>query len=781
MDYNIGRLLGLLDELGISNDTLVVFTSDNGPENGAGSGGPRLKGMKRLLTEGGIRVPTIWQVSRGSPTFLSAHVGGQWDGEIPSGVVSNKFGVSTDIMPTLLHAAGISLPPHIRIDGTSLLPMLLNPNGVQRTGDERVVLWYARTVGYPNLPPPWRLFDMRERSPDSKLEDHNILVSKPYSKACKDKLGSGSSHPGNWSWEDVANIRTVSPDDLSAKEVSVLRQLVDYLQLRMHVFRFDGETSWRTGYYVRTCDPFPCLVSLRESTRVPFLKVPYSLPSGNRLLPPSIALFDWFPPQVNKPYQTYERGCHPRDYSVSGLMSSNGLISPPFCGSAVHAVDDATCLCPPSDCQDGWNRGGGSGWINGRLMPTAMKISQGGADLRTFANYLGQTLSGSKYNRLCGRPKDSKEVAWAVYQGLASLSGVRDISTTPKGDEKQRWRKARVLGRNCHPDSPVLVDSAGPFPPASLCASSLAYLQGTASKKRKVDSGALVFGIRFLLREAWEAHKPSGLRMAWLDPTLLPRSLLLEVEEWPEIPVPHYVISLAKRVFLPTKTINDERAPLQSLFFPLPIRTNNGVRGRGLDQWVLVAVGRLDRSQSVPPFVLVVYPPSFDTSLKITVRPTVMKVLSWLRGLVLSPPSLVTDNVQTYGLSVGNISDNCLCSSSQEAASVASISFPLPQVQCVFECTEYKSSMSTGLLSTTFADSGAYLLSASEALLRLQRDFKTVTARDWVEALSKRPLDSTQIDSFIGSFRKKVQRIILETEVARSLYLKLMSSNLPRL
>ena len=63
MDYNIGRLLGLLDELGISKETLVVFTSDNGPENGAGSGGPRLKGMKRLLTEGGIRVPTIWKVS----------------------------------------------------------------------------------------------------------------------------------------------------------------------------------------------------------------------------------------------------------------------------------------------------------------------------------------------------------------------------------------------------------------------------------------------------------------------------------------------------------------------------------------------------------------------------------------------------------------------------------------------------------------------------------------------------------------------------------------------
>jgi arylsulfatase A-like enzyme len=62
MDYNIGRLLALLDKLGIAEQTLVFFTSDNGPENDAGSPGP-FKGRKRLLTEGGIRIPAIAQWS----------------------------------------------------------------------------------------------------------------------------------------------------------------------------------------------------------------------------------------------------------------------------------------------------------------------------------------------------------------------------------------------------------------------------------------------------------------------------------------------------------------------------------------------------------------------------------------------------------------------------------------------------------------------------------------------------------------------------------------------
>lgn len=89
-------------------DTIIVFLSDNGPENGAGSAGP-FKGRKRSLLEGGIRVPAIWQ----------------WVGRFPARQTSH-FGLSTDIFPTLLHAAGIPQPSNVRIDGVSLLPALVN-------------------------------------------------------------------------------------------------------------------------------------------------------------------------------------------------------------------------------------------------------------------------------------------------------------------------------------------------------------------------------------------------------------------------------------------------------------------------------------------------------------------------------------------------------------------------------------------------------------------------------------------------------------------------------
>ena len=109
MDENIGKLMRHLDTLGISENTLVMFTSDNGPENGAGSPG-NFKGGKRLLTEGGIRVPAIVR----------------WKNKIKAGTTSDKFIMGTDVFPTLCSLAGVRLPLHIRIDGVSFLPVLLS-------------------------------------------------------------------------------------------------------------------------------------------------------------------------------------------------------------------------------------------------------------------------------------------------------------------------------------------------------------------------------------------------------------------------------------------------------------------------------------------------------------------------------------------------------------------------------------------------------------------------------------------------------------------------------
>jgi arylsulfatase A-like enzyme len=113
LDRDVGRLVDLLKERGIEQRTLVIFTSDNGPHQEGGhrmeffdSNGP-LRGFKRDLYDGGIRVPTIaW-----------------WPGTIEAGTTSNHPSGFQDFLPTACELAGIEPPGDI--DGISYLPTLL--------------------------------------------------------------------------------------------------------------------------------------------------------------------------------------------------------------------------------------------------------------------------------------------------------------------------------------------------------------------------------------------------------------------------------------------------------------------------------------------------------------------------------------------------------------------------------------------------------------------------------------------------------------------------------
>ncbi len=106
MDAAIGELLALLDKSGQAQDTFVLFLSDNG---GSGNGGNApLKGAKSTMWEGGLRVP-----------FLA-----RWPGMIPPGTVTDEFLTGLEILPTLVSAAGASLPAGVKMDGFDMLPVL---------------------------------------------------------------------------------------------------------------------------------------------------------------------------------------------------------------------------------------------------------------------------------------------------------------------------------------------------------------------------------------------------------------------------------------------------------------------------------------------------------------------------------------------------------------------------------------------------------------------------------------------------------------------------------
>lgn len=111
MDWSTGQVLEALDRNGVTDDTLVVFTSDNGPwlnfGNHAGSVGPLREG-KGTAFEGGPRVPAIMR----------------WPGRIPPGSVCDRLASTVDVLPTVAAITGAPLPDQ-PIDGVSLLPLLL--------------------------------------------------------------------------------------------------------------------------------------------------------------------------------------------------------------------------------------------------------------------------------------------------------------------------------------------------------------------------------------------------------------------------------------------------------------------------------------------------------------------------------------------------------------------------------------------------------------------------------------------------------------------------------
>jgi len=175
MDRDIGRIMDLLKELGIDDNTLVVFTSDNGPTFNGGtdseffnSAGP-LRGLKASIYEGGIRVPMI----------------ARWQGKIEPGSVSDHVSAFWDFLPTfaeLIPLSGINPPENI--DGISLLPTLLGQSEKQK--QHEYLYWeYAKRMQAVRLG-DWKAVRLNPRN-DIELynlkndiaEQHNVADDNP--------------------------------------------------------------------------------------------------------------------------------------------------------------------------------------------------------------------------------------------------------------------------------------------------------------------------------------------------------------------------------------------------------------------------------------------------------------------------------------------------------------------------------------------------------------------------------------------------------------------------
>lgn len=186
LDTQIGRLLDTLQELGLEEDTLLVFSSDNGPEDyhignaanaGVGSPGPH-RGRKRSIYEGGVRQPLVVR----------------WPGTVKAGVFDQTSVLAAvDFLPTVCAIAAVTPPAGVTLDGEDVSDILLS--GVSRARRGPLFWeWRSKVAGKPEFAPPrvavrdgkWKLLTSLDRSrvelydiPADSAETTNVASAHP--------------------------------------------------------------------------------------------------------------------------------------------------------------------------------------------------------------------------------------------------------------------------------------------------------------------------------------------------------------------------------------------------------------------------------------------------------------------------------------------------------------------------------------------------------------------------------------------------------------------------
>ena len=120
-DQGVGRIMNKLDELGLTEDTIIFFFSDNGGVRTITSNQP-LRGGKGMLYEGGIREPMAVR----------------WPGVVEPGTTCDTPVIGVDLFPTILEMAGVPIPKDKLLDGVSILPLLRGQGNLQR----EAIFWH---------------------------------------------------------------------------------------------------------------------------------------------------------------------------------------------------------------------------------------------------------------------------------------------------------------------------------------------------------------------------------------------------------------------------------------------------------------------------------------------------------------------------------------------------------------------------------------------------------------------------------------------------------------
>ncbi len=153
LDWSTGEILSALKALGLDKNTLVIFTSDNGPNTGKGGSAGPLKGGKGSTLEGGVRVPFV----------------ARWPGTIPAGTESDEPITGMDLLPTLTKLTGGGVPDDRVIDGKDIWPLLAAKPGAK---SPHKAIYYLRGRGVQGIRiGDWKYRVATEKPPKEKKSE----------------------------------------------------------------------------------------------------------------------------------------------------------------------------------------------------------------------------------------------------------------------------------------------------------------------------------------------------------------------------------------------------------------------------------------------------------------------------------------------------------------------------------------------------------------------------------------------------------------------------------
>ena len=196
LDQDVGRLVERIDALGKREDTLILFTSDNGPHSEGGhragyfdSNGP-LRGQKRDLFDGGIRVPLI----------------ARWPGSIPAGTVSEHLTAFQDVFPTLAELAEVEADS---VDGLSFAASLRGDEEAQPEHADLYWAFYERGGGRALRAGRWKVIEQpigsSVRLYDLSLdigEENDLAASKPeLVRELVTRMDASDEPSERWNWK----------------------------------------------------------------------------------------------------------------------------------------------------------------------------------------------------------------------------------------------------------------------------------------------------------------------------------------------------------------------------------------------------------------------------------------------------------------------------------------------------------------------------------------------------------------------------------------------------